>query len=164
LRGASSLTFSVLKTFMLFFSPLSLSGPKSYSECIFKPSKLSPGQVPVAHTCNCSFSGGRDQRQLEQIAHETLSQKTPITKKGWLSGSRCRPWVQTPVLQKKIPLSYRSHHHLMKASFHGNHLLPTVSPSSASQWEAPFIEHRLGANHWLEHLPVHSLYSQPPLR
>jgi hypothetical protein len=24
-----------------------------------------------------------------------------ITKKGWWSGSRCRPWVQTPVLKKK---------------------------------------------------------------
>jgi hypothetical protein len=23
------------------------------------------------------------------------------TKKGWWSGSRCRPWVQHPVLQKK---------------------------------------------------------------
>jgi hypothetical protein len=27
--------------------------------------------------------------------------KIPITKEGWWNGSRCRPWVQTPVLQKK---------------------------------------------------------------
>jgi hypothetical protein len=25
--------------------------------------------------------------------------KKPFTKKGWWSGSRCRPWVQAPVLQ-----------------------------------------------------------------
>jgi hypothetical protein len=27
--------------------------------------------------------------------------KKPFTKKGWGSGSRCRPWVQVPVLQKE---------------------------------------------------------------
>jgi hypothetical protein len=27
--------------------------------------------------------------------------KTPFTEKGWRSGSRCRPLVQAPVLQKK---------------------------------------------------------------
>jgi hypothetical protein len=27
--------------------------------------------------------------------------KKPITRKGWWSGSRCRPWVQAPVLKKK---------------------------------------------------------------
>jgi hypothetical protein len=36
-----------------------------------------------------------------QIVHETLSQKNLPQKKGWWSGSRCRPWVQTPVLQRK---------------------------------------------------------------
>jgi hypothetical protein len=36
-----------------------------------------------------------------QDSRETLSWKKPITKKGWWSGSRCRPWVQTAVLQKK---------------------------------------------------------------
>jgi hypothetical protein len=35
--------------------------------------------------------------QPGKIVCKTLSQKKPITKKGWWSGSRCRPWVQTPV-------------------------------------------------------------------
>jgi hypothetical protein len=37
-----------------------------------------------------------------QIFHKTLSKKKKtFTKKGWQSDSRCRPWVQTPVLKKK---------------------------------------------------------------
>jgi hypothetical protein len=40
--------------------------------------------------------------QSGQIVHETLSWKKPITKKGWWSGSRRRPWVQASVLQKKL--------------------------------------------------------------
>jgi hypothetical protein len=28
-------------------------------------------------------------------------EKKPTTKKDWWRGSRCRPWVQTPVLKKK---------------------------------------------------------------
>jgi hypothetical protein len=40
--------------------------------------------------------------QPGQIVQETLSQKKKtITKKGWWSGSRCRPWVQAPVQQNK---------------------------------------------------------------
>jgi hypothetical protein len=45
----------------------------------------------VANTYNPSYSGGRDQKdqsQPRQIVTETLSQKKPITKKGWWSGSR----------------------------------------------------------------------------
>jgi hypothetical protein len=42
------------------------------------------------------------QSQLEQIACETLSQKKKITQKGWWIGSKCRPRVQTPVLQKNV--------------------------------------------------------------
>jgi hypothetical protein len=41
------------------------------------------------------------QSQPRQIVCETLSRKKSITKKGWWSGSRCRPGVQTPALQKK---------------------------------------------------------------
>jgi hypothetical protein len=41
-----------------------------------------PSQVPGQRVC------------------ETISKKT-ITKKGSLSGSRCRPWIQTLVQQKK---------------------------------------------------------------
>jgi hypothetical protein len=36
------------------------------------------------------------QSQPRQIVCETLSWKKPISKKGWWSGSRCRPWVQAP--------------------------------------------------------------------
>jgi hypothetical protein len=48
----------------------------------------------VAHACNPSYSGGRDQEDLGsmatpgQIVHfETLSQNKPITRKGWSSNS-----------------------------------------------------------------------------
>jgi hypothetical protein len=39
--------------------------------------------------------------QPGQIVHETLPEKKPITKNGWWSGLRYRPWVQAPV-QKYI--------------------------------------------------------------
>jgi hypothetical protein len=39
--------------------------------------------------------------QPRQIVHKTLFWKHPSQKKGWWSGSRCRPRVQVPVLQKK---------------------------------------------------------------
>jgi hypothetical protein len=37
------------------------------------------------------------QSQPGQIVPKTLYQKNSSWKKGWWSGSRCRPWVQTPV-------------------------------------------------------------------
>jgi hypothetical protein len=42
--------------------------------------------APVAHACNLSYSGGRDQedhglKPLGQIVHETLSQKSPSQKR-----------------------------------------------------------------------------------
>jgi hypothetical protein len=40
------------------------------------------------------------QGQPRQIVHKNYLEN-PITIKGWQSGSRCRPWVQTPVLKKK---------------------------------------------------------------
>jgi hypothetical protein len=45
------------------------------------------GQAPMAHTCNPSYSEGRNQedRGLKP------TQEKPFTKKGWWSGSRCRP-------------------------------------------------------------------------
>jgi hypothetical protein len=60
----------------------------------------------VAHTCNPSYSEGKDQEdevqsQPGKIVRETISRKHPSQKKGWWSGSRCKPSVQTPVLQKK---------------------------------------------------------------
>jgi hypothetical protein len=41
------------------------------------------------------------QSQPRQIACETLSGKHPSQKRGWWSGSKCRPWVQAPRPQKK---------------------------------------------------------------
>jgi hypothetical protein len=37
------------------------------------------------------------QSQPRQIVCKILSQKNPFPTKGWRSGSRCRPRVQTPV-------------------------------------------------------------------
>jgi hypothetical protein len=46
--------------------------------------------------------------QPRQIVHKTLSQKTHH-KKRLGDGSRCRPWVQTPVLQKQKLKKYEFH-------------------------------------------------------
>jgi hypothetical protein len=60
----------------------------------------------VAHTCNHSYAGGRDQENHSLKSAWTNSSWDPIskkliTKKGRWNGSRCRPWVQAPVPQKK---------------------------------------------------------------
>jgi hypothetical protein len=57
-------------------------------------------RVPVAHACNPTYSGGRDQEDRGLSPAPVKSSWDPIwkktiTKKGWWSGSRCRPWVQT---------------------------------------------------------------------
>jgi hypothetical protein len=61
----------------------------------------------VAHACNPSYSGGRDEenhssKSAQANSSRDLISKKPITKKGWQSGLRFRPWVQTPVLKKKM--------------------------------------------------------------
>jgi hypothetical protein len=63
------------------------------------------GRAQVAHTCNPSYSGDRDQEDwsskpawANSLRDSIL--KKHITEKGWWSGSRCRSWVQTPVPQK----------------------------------------------------------------
>jgi hypothetical protein len=60
----------------------------------------------VAHACNPSYSGGRDQEDCSLKPARTNSSGDPIlkisiTKKDWWSASRCGPWVQTPVLHSK---------------------------------------------------------------
>jgi hypothetical protein len=72
--------------------------------------------VQVAHSCNPSYSGGRDQQDhgwKPAWANSSwdLISKRPFTKKGWWSGARCRPWVQTSVLQKKKDRNCISNHH-----------------------------------------------------
>jgi hypothetical protein len=65
-------------------------------------------QTPLAHACNTSYSAGRDQENhCWKLAWANGSRdpisKISITKTGWWSDSRCRPWVQAPVshTQKK---------------------------------------------------------------
>jgi hypothetical protein len=53
-------------------------------------------RAPVAHICNPSYSGGRDQEDCGSKPAQGNSSGDPIskianTKKGWWSGSRCRP-------------------------------------------------------------------------
>jgi hypothetical protein len=60
----------------------------------------------VAHACNPSYSGGRDQEDPGLKPGQANSSRDPISKnpsqkKGWRSGLRWRPWVQTPVLPKQ---------------------------------------------------------------
>jgi hypothetical protein len=61
-----------------------------------KLNKINNSWVLVAHISNPSFSGSRDKEDLgskpawENILRDPISEKS-ITKKGWWSGSRCRP-------------------------------------------------------------------------
>jgi hypothetical protein len=64
------------------------------------------GWAPVAHTCNPSYSGGRDQEDHgSKPAWANSSQdpilKNPITKKEWWNGLRCRPQIQAPIPQQQ---------------------------------------------------------------
>jgi hypothetical protein len=74
--------------------------------------QLAPSQVPVAHTCNPSYSGGRDQedhgwKPPGQIVFETLTQRKKKKnhhhhhQKSWWNGSRCRPECKAQYHQKK---------------------------------------------------------------
>jgi hypothetical protein len=60
----------------------------------FKIVKLS--RASEAHTCNPSYSGGRDQEDCsskpvqENSSRDPISKK-PFTRKGWWNGSRKRP-------------------------------------------------------------------------
>jgi hypothetical protein len=66
----------------------------------------------VAHACNPSYSGGRDQEDRSSKPAGANSSRDPISKKNkkritkiglvkWLKVSRWRPRVQTPVPPKK---------------------------------------------------------------
>jgi hypothetical protein len=70
-------------------------------------------QTPVAHACNSSYSGGRDQEDWgskpgSANSSQAPMSKNPITKKDWWSGSSAntyrasvRVWVQNPSAAKK---------------------------------------------------------------
>jgi hypothetical protein len=64
--------------------------------------KTIPSWALVAHTCHPSYSGGRDQEDRgSKTTHGNSLRdpilKTPITRKGWWSGSRCGSCVQAPI-------------------------------------------------------------------
>jgi hypothetical protein len=65
------------------------------------------GWAPVAHTCNPSYSGGRDQEDCglkptwANSSRDPISKKTLHKKLDWWSDSRCRPWVQAPPKKEK---------------------------------------------------------------
>jgi hypothetical protein len=70
---------------------------------------LLPCQSSVTHTCNPSYSEGRDQdchlRPVRANSSRDPISKIFNTKNDCWSDSRCRPWVQTPPVshtQKKV--------------------------------------------------------------
>jgi hypothetical protein len=80
----------------------------------------------VAHTCNPSYSGASDQEdcgskpdQAKQLKRPYHLKKNPSQQRAaGVCGSRCRPWVQVPVLQKKHPKSLQSHQEQNKTTNH----------------------------------------------
>jgi hypothetical protein len=60
-----------------------------------RPKEEQLSWMPVAHTCNPSFSGRDQEDRSSKPAQGNSSQdpilKNTITKKDWWSGSRCRP-------------------------------------------------------------------------
>jgi hypothetical protein len=64
--------------------------------------------VLVVHACNPSYSGGRDQEDCGSKPDQANSSSVPIlkkptTKKGWQSGSRCRPELNPSAAKKTQP-------------------------------------------------------------
>jgi hypothetical protein len=92
-------------------------------------------QALVAHACNPSYTGGRDQedrgsKPAQQIVRETLSQKHPTQKR---SGGVSQGYQdQTPALQKQM------------LNIVNTELVPTM-------WEGvkyPFSENTLRQGYW----------------
>jgi hypothetical protein len=81
---------------------------KHAASLALKKTQIKTPPKPAAEGSHLYFQlpGGRDQEasswkpaRANGLQDPTL--KIPITKKGWWSGSRYRPWVQTPAVQKK---------------------------------------------------------------
>jgi hypothetical protein len=62
--------------------------------------KSSESWALVVHTCNPSYSEGRNQEDQDS-SQDTISKKNHHKKNSGGRGSRCSPGVQTPVRQKK---------------------------------------------------------------
>jgi hypothetical protein len=60
-------------------------------------------QTMVAHAYNPNYSGGRDQEDCSSKSAKANSLRDPISKKkkGWQSGSRCRPCIKKKKYYKK---------------------------------------------------------------
>jgi hypothetical protein len=75
-------------------------------------------KVLVAHACNSSYLGDRDQEDWGLKTALANSSRDPILKKnhhkkkiaGGVAHSQCRPWVQAPEPPKKfqVPLNFRT--------------------------------------------------------
>jgi hypothetical protein len=75
----------------------------SFQKSSFK--KETSSWVPVAHTCNPSYSGGRDQEDCSLKPAPANSSTRPYLEKLFTKiGSGWRHWVQAPVSQKKKKL------------------------------------------------------------
>jgi hypothetical protein len=78
-----------------------LPGPTAGLEDEFKVSFYQWLMPVILATKEAEIRRTMVRSQPRQIVHKTLSQKkTHHRKRAWWSGSRCRPWVQAPVLQK----------------------------------------------------------------
>jgi hypothetical protein len=81
---------------------------KKHSQC------MPTCQVLVNHTCNPCYLGGRDGENHSLKPAQANSLWDPISKihnkKGWWSGSRFRPWLQTIALQKKKKHQKKQNH------------------------------------------------------
>jgi hypothetical protein len=91
--GTKQLTFLLLQTLMVEL--------RSEEQAVVQL-RWYEAQVPVAHLCNPSYSGGRDQEDWGSKPTQANSLWDPILKnssqkRGWRSSSRCGPWVQAPL-------------------------------------------------------------------
>jgi hypothetical protein len=104
---------SLVGLFILLKCSLSKSPWTCWEKCLVRNEH---SWVLVAHTCNSSYSGGRNQKDHGSKPTRANSSwdpisKIPITKVGWHCESRCRPWVQTPLLHTHRKKEMRISHH-----------------------------------------------------
>jgi hypothetical protein len=109
-------------------------------------------QAPVAHTCNPSYSGGRDQEDggLKPVWTNSLRDpilKNPSQKKGWWSDSRWSPWVQAPIPLKVCPVG------LLKEGWHLLGCFRNVTPIDNDKTRKYAFSSKLERRHysWVPH-------------
>jgi hypothetical protein len=107
-------------------------------------------QAPLAHTCNLSYSGSRNQEDHSSKPAQANSSpdpvlKKPFTKKSWWSGLRWRPWVQTSVLEKKKKKTLSSYF----TCFHSLSSVPWSCPEAAACDWADQMQKQIRESSWL---------------